>query len=142
MSTTLPAPEPALALRLLRPVDHSDRLVGYRVNFRQGAVPVDLLSLGDVLALLQLPDLRLDLVALASWCRGVLHDPGLGQAIAAIAVSPGTPPVHHREVAEILEIRLMQAARHATTVHLVDASPDTPSGELPEPGVHRRSKLG
>jgi len=145
MNRALPTPTPALAHRLLQPVAAQDRLVGYRIDFRRGAEQVDLLSLVDVLALLQLPDPRLDLGSLASWCEGVLHDPDLAASIRAVADAPGTPPTHRRITGELIEVRLLQSARIAGTVRLI-AEPDQPtpsSGDEPAtPGLHRRSKLG
>ncbi len=143
MQNPLPAPTPALAHRLLRPVSQSDRLVGYSLDFRQQTQTIDLLSLTDALVLLRLPHSRLSPGTLASWCEGVLGDQALAAAVRSIGEAPGTPPVQRRALTEIIEVRLLQAMRCASTVRLVsDPENQGDAHGAGEPGVETRARGG
>jgi hypothetical protein len=109
MDPSLSPLDTTTAQRLLRPVAWADRLVGWQLHRRLGALPIDLQSLPDVLALLTVTHPRLDLPGLARWCDTVLGDAPLARAIADAAAADTPPVEQHRQTARIIEARLLQA---------------------------------
>ncbi len=126
MTAHLPDPDAATTARLLRPVGYDERLVGYEIDFPLRARPLALCSLPEVLALLQRPHHRLDLLDLARWCDRVLDDAPLALAVAQAVVRHDLPDEQDRAVVELVELRLLQAMRCACEAGSEAAAPLEP----------------
>ncbi|MBI5443102.1 MAG: hypothetical protein HY900_18040 [Deltaproteobacteria bacterium] len=70
----LSTPTVALATKLLEEVGFDDRLIGYRLRERMGAVSATLYSFAEVVALLHDSCPRIDFARLEAWVRDVQGD--------------------------------------------------------------------
>ncbi len=82
--TTLSAPNEDLAARVLREVDYPQRLVGYRMRERMGAIQVSLYSFEEVVHLLGDKCPYVNLQRLEQWIETVTQDSELAAAIANV----------------------------------------------------------
>ena len=81
---TLSTPNEDLAARVLREVDYPQRLVGYRMRERLGAIPVSLYSFEEVVHLLGDKCPYVNLQRLEEWIATVTQDSELAVAIARV----------------------------------------------------------
>ncbi len=109
MSLPLPPPDSATSQRLLGSLGYDQRFVGYRLQRRLGAHPVNLYGLVDLLALLCLDHPRVHIGKLADWVAAEVGDEELAERIRTIAEQPGSQHVRQLALAQLIESRLLQA---------------------------------
>lgn len=81
---TLTPPDPTLTARVLGRVAYGQRLVGYRVRRRSGAIPMHLYSFREVVHLLNDKQPRIDLEQLCAWLDDAIGDRELSQQVSLV----------------------------------------------------------
>jgi hypothetical protein len=105
---SLQKPSKELAKRVLSEVGFEDRLTGYRLNQRLGAVDIPLYSVEEILILLNddLPYINIE--KLESWTRNVAQDHELAQGINTISKQDAPDLEKLAKIGTLMEKRYIQ----------------------------------
>jgi hypothetical protein len=104
-------PSRELAKRILTEVDFEDRLNGFSLRERAGAVPITMYSFGEVVTLLNDRHPRLDFNQLEAWVSKTMGDKELAREIAEV-VRDGRSDQHRSlRIRKLMEERLSQCKK-------------------------------
>lgn len=106
--SSLTPPDAALAARVLQEVGFEERVIGYRLRERMGAVPATLYSFEEVVSLLHDPFPRADWNGLARWVRTVIGDGELAAEMEAVLRVTENEGERLCRVRELMGERLVQ----------------------------------
>jgi hypothetical protein len=104
----LQEPSKHLAKRILTEVDFEDRLSGFSLRERAGAVPVTMYSFQEVVSLLNDPHPRLDFNELEGWVRETIRDAELAEQIAEVIEKGNNDQERTYSIRDLMEERLNQ----------------------------------
>ncbi len=111
---TLSTPDGDLAARVLREVDFEQRLVGYRLRERTGALPASLYSFEEVVHLLDDTFPYVSLQRLEAWVETVTEDRELAAAIANVVREETNDRDRISRVGTLMRERLCQCKKQAS----------------------------
>ncbi len=101
-------PSQDLVKKVQREVGFEDRLEGYSLRERAGAVRITLYSLAGVASFLNQRHPRIDLQTLQGWVRDVIGDTELADRIQAVVAEPISDQAKGDKIRELVEGRLCQ----------------------------------
>lgn len=104
-------PSQNLAKRILTEVDFEDRLSGFSLRERAGAIPVTMYSFKEVVFFLNDPHPRLDFGELETWIRETMGDKELAGQIADAVRKENSDQNRSLRIKELMEERLDQCKR-------------------------------
>jgi len=107
----LQEPSKSLAKRVLTEVDFEDRLSGFSLRERAGAIPVTMYSLQEVVTLLNDPHPRLDFNELEGWVRKTMKDGELADQIAEAIKKGHSDQERTHLIKNLMEERLNQSKK-------------------------------
>ena len=104
-------PDKTLARRLLTEVDFDDRIQGYRLGKRTGALPITMYSFTEVAGFLSGTYTVMDYERLETWIRKVFGDHELAEKIRKVNLSGKNKPEKSRAIKELVVYRLVQCKK-------------------------------
>ncbi len=106
-------PTGEVALRMLREVGFADRLEGFSLRERAGAIPVTMYSFQEIVSLLNEAHPRLDFNELEAWIRRTACDQELAEEIAKIVSTGRNDRERTLRIKRLMEERLNQCKKQA-----------------------------
>ena len=104
-------PSKALAARIVTEVGFEDRLLGYRLSERAGAMSIPLYSFEEVLGLLNEPHPRIDFNRLETWVRDTMGDAELAGKIRALIEGDMSDRDRSVRIRDLMALRLHQCMK-------------------------------
>lgn len=104
-------PSQNLAKRILTEVDFGDRLNGFSLRERAGAIPVTMYSFEEVVFLLNDLHPRLDFIELETWVRKTMRDKELADQIADAVRKESSDQNRSLHIKKLMEERLIQCQK-------------------------------
>ena len=104
----LSKPSKELAERILAEVGYDNRLIGFRLHERLGAIPLTMYSFEEVVRLLNSPNPRLDFNRLEEWVRKIMGDEELAGKIREAAEKGESDQERTRRIRYVMNERLSQ----------------------------------
>ena len=106
-------PSRELAMRILTEVSFDDRLNGFSLRERAGAVPITMYSFEEVVSLLNDPHPRLDFNELEEWTKRTMGDEELARQIAEVVRNQRNDLERLFHIKQLMEERLDQCKKLA-----------------------------
>ena len=101
-------PSKALAARIVTEVGFEDRLMGYRLRERAGAMSIPLYSFEEVVGLLNEPHPRIDFNRLETWVRDTMGDVKLAGKIRDLLREDISDRDRSLRIRDLMALRLHQ----------------------------------
>ncbi len=107
----LTLPSKALATRILTEVGFEERLMGYRLHERTGAMSITLYSFEEVVGLLNGPHPRIDFNRLEKWVREIMGDLELAGKIRELLKEDMSDRDRSSGIRDLMALRLHQCMK-------------------------------
>ncbi len=104
----LKKPSQDLVRKVQRDVGFEDRLEGYSLRERAGAVRINMYSLAGVASFLNQGHPRIDLQRFQGWVRDIIGDTELADRIRTVVAEPISDQAKGDKIRELVEERLCQ----------------------------------
>jgi hypothetical protein len=105
---SLSTPSKTMVSRIFKKVKFQNRLVGYVLHSRAGALRISLYSLEEVFTLLNESDPRIDFDELEAWIRNVISDEALADKVKNFIEMKGSLMDKNHRIRELIGGRLTQ----------------------------------
>lgn len=106
-------PNKKLAQRILKEVGFDDRIEGYRLRKRTGALPTTMYSFQELAGFLSDTCPRIDFTRLMNWIDNVMEDRELADKIDAVIRTDHSDREKMSKIGELVVFRLVQCKKAA-----------------------------